>query len=121
MTGKRILCLTLFLFLMISILVFVPSCAKKPEPIDGVYSSVVIGTGAILEFSNENVGITYYSSDVEVFSVVGTYELDGEYIIFNFNEEDAQSAADFSGAHTFEQGEGYIKIGETKYHKYVIK
>ncbi len=101
------------------------SCGKK---LSGEYSATVEAfgyeTGKKMEFSGENVTVSYLVANKEVASIDGTYSIDDDKITFDFVDEsevedkDAKAfLASLNGSLSFEEGDGYIKIGGVKYTK----
>ena len=88
--------------------------------LSGKYEATVFGTGTELEFKGSKVYMTFkvltFSSD----PVEGTYKISGDKITFDFTSDDYSNDVNdmlekFQGELDFEKGDGYIKIGGTKY------
>lgn len=71
-----------------------------------------------LEFKGSNVTI---KGNVSKITAEGTYKIDGDKITITLDNvgDNAFSASDalamFNGEHDFEKGDGFVKIGGTKY------
>lgn len=104
----RVMALVMAL-LMVGVLLV--SCGKT---LSGTYSAEVAKTGVTFEFSGKKATITSKAVGVELFSVEGTYEIDGDKITFSFEDSKAE---EYSGTFDFEEGDDYIKIGVVKYTK----
>ena len=107
----------LIIFVCIMLCFCVISCSRKDDKLEGTYASVQIGTGATFTFDGDIVTITYMSAGVEVYTVEGMYEIYKDSITITLTGEDYEQGNIFSGAHTFEEGDGYIVIGSTRYTK----
>jgi len=98
------------------------SCGKK---LSGKYSADFLGTGTTLTFDGKDVkiGITVTFLG-EVASLDATYEIKNDKISFDIanddevtNETAKQVIAALEAPSAFEEGEDYIKIGDTTYRK----
>ena len=115
----RILALALAL---VTVLAVFASCGKK---LSGTYSADFLGTGTQMTFDGENVKIAITVTFIgEVASIDATYTIKGDKISFDFVNEDEitndsakKVIAALEAPATFEEGDDYIKIGETKYTK----
>ena len=101
------------------------SCGKT---LSGEYAATLeafgLETGKKMSFSGKNVTVSYVVANHEVASVDGTYTIEDEKITFDFVDEDQvenEDAKDFlaglTGSVSFEEGDGYIKVGGVKYEK----
>lgn len=98
--------LRMMTFLMSVVLLLAVLCACGDSGLSGVYSSEWVGT---LEFQPGNK-VVYTEADYGLgetpATFEGTYEINGDKIIFDFGTEDATP----QGENTFEQGDGWIKV-----------
>ena len=115
----RILALALAL---VTVMAVFASCGKK---LSGTYSAEVFGTGTSMTFDGKNVKIAINVTILgEVASMDATYKIKDDKITFEIaNEEEVtnelakQVSAALEEPADFEEGDDYIKIGETKYTK----
>lgn len=122
----KVLTKVLTVVLAVTLLCFVfASCA---ETLSGTYTGEVnFGIGkasAEYKFSGSKVTITYEGG---LFGFSGSHELEGTYEI-NEKEDgsktmtitistDDSNASKFSGTHSYEKGDGYIKLDGIQYNK----
>lgn len=79
--------------------------------LSGTYESKVLGQGVAYTFKGNKVTV-----DVTVIVTVtfeGTYKIKGDRITITIDSDD-KDAKEYSGTHSFEKGDGYIKIGGVK-------
>ena len=114
----RLIALSLVLVMALGVLA---SCGKT---LSGKYSADILGTGTTLTFDGKNVKVAVTVLSQEVASVDATYEIKDDKITFDFVDEDKvenDKAKDvlesWKAPATFEEGDGYIKIGGVKYTK----
>ena len=115
----RILALALAL---VTVLAVFASCGKK---LSGTYSADILGTGTKLTFDGNNVKIAITVTLLgEVASIDATYKIKGDEITFDVADEDKVTnelakkvIEELEKPAAFEEGDDYIKIGETKYTK----
>ncbi|MBP3321989.1 MAG: hypothetical protein J6M12_06515 [Clostridia bacterium] len=95
--------------------------------LNGEYESKVGSLGLIrktVKFDGDNVTVKYLVSDLAVVTVEGTYTIEDDKITFNFSNKDGAEHKDaeeyletLRGELSFEQGDGYVKIGGVTYTK----
>jgi hypothetical protein len=98
------------------------SCGKK---LSGTYSAEIFRTGTSMTFDGKNVKIAINVTILgEVASMDATYKIKDDKITFEIaNEEEVTNElakkviAALEEPADFEEGDDYIKIGETKYTK----
>ena len=118
-TLKKVIVIALAALMLFSL----ASCAKK---LSGTYTADKWGTGTKMVFDGNKVTVSATLLTEELASVSGTYEIKDNQITFNFVDENASAELNdvleaISGTHSFEEGEGYIKIGDVKYTKEATK
>ena len=114
-TFKKILVVALAALMILSL----ASCGKK---LSGTYTADLLGTGTKMVFDGKNVTVSVTLLGQDLASVEGTYKIKGEEITFDFSNEDVDEDLNevleaLSGTLSFEDGDGYVKIGGTKYTK----
>ena len=97
------------------------SCGKT---LSGEYKATVAGSGAKMVFDGSNVRISVTLLGEELAAFDATYEIKDDKITFDIaNEEEITNdivkdvVAELEKPAAFEEGEGYIKIADTKYEK----
>lgn len=119
---KALRIIALSLVLVIAMGVFA-SCGKT---LSGKYEATFLGTGTVLEFDGNKVKASFVINalvtTIDVGPVEGTYTIKDDKITFDFvdesgvKDETAKKALEgLKGELAFEEGDGYIKIGDTKF------
>ena len=114
-TFKKILVVALAALMLLSL----ASCGKK---LSGTYTADIAGTGSKMVFNGKNVTVSATLLGQDLASIEGTYTIKGDEITFDFSDDEASDKLNkvleaLSGTLTFEKGDGYVKIGGTKYTK----
>ena len=114
----RIMAVVMALLMVAVVLV---ACGKT---LSGTYSAEILGTGKTFEFSGNKVSVTYKVIGFTSDPIEGTYKIEDDKITFDFVDEskaENQGLKDFlaglESSQSFEEGDGYIKIGGVKYEK----
>ena len=117
-TKTRIICA---LALVIMLCATLTSCSKK---LSGQYSADIYGTGIAITFEDENATIAITVAGFTVATLDATYEIKDDTITFDIADEDSVTNTSakkvilaLEAPSAFEEGEGYIMIGDTKYVK----
>ena len=119
---KALRIIALSLVLVIAMGVFA-SCGKT---LSGKYEATFLGTGTVLEFDGNKVKASFVINalvtTIDVGPIEGTYTIKDDKITIDFIDEDKvdndkakESLAGLAGESTFEEGDGYIKIGGVKF------
>ena len=88
--------------------------------LSGKYEATAWGTGTELEFKGSKVYMTFKFAGLSSDPVEGTYQISGDKISFDFTSDDYSDKVNdmlknFNGELAFEKGDGFVKIGGTKY------
>ena len=120
---KKHILLTVVLMIVLSLC----GCSSKPT-LNGVYKADTFASEVTYEFDKEmNVKFKFIIGGYVAISKTGTYEISEDQteitILFVESEEDVNMLPDnmtsLGGAFKFEQGDGYIQIGDMQYNKVV--
>ena len=120
---KKVLCV---LCSVLVIATLFTACGSKTPTLSGKYSNETLLSESVYEFDKEgNVTYKLITSGYVAVNVTGTYAIseDVSEITLTFDESKTDlgtllgSTTTLSGTFTFEQGEGYIQIGNVQYSK----
>lgn len=120
MTNFRKAAAGILLFLFFPVMA---ACAG-PEPLSGTYSASYYGTGITYFFSDEIVSVRYLVGGYEIGRFEGTYSLndDRTQITLTFDADQMTTGnslptglTSLGGTFEFQQGDGYIVIGQIRY------
>lgn len=95
------------LALLMMTLIFT-SCGRT---LKGTYSAVFVGTVIELTFEGKDVTVTVKTMGLIAGTATGTYEIRDDRITMNFDSDHAEIKA-YNGTFDFEEGDGYIQIGD---------
>ena len=82
--------------------------------VSGTYSAEMVGTGVELQFKGSKVIARFKVLGMYGDPIEGTFEVKGDEITITFPDGD-KDTKDLSGTHSFEKGDGYVKIGIVTY------
>ena len=100
------------------------TCGSSQAYLSGAYSTSYYGTGITYTFSEETVTTQFFVWGFQVGSYEGTYSLndDRDQITFTFDTSQLPSGTSLpagmtslGGTFSFQQGDGYIVIGQVRY------
>lgn len=98
-----------FLLVVVVLMFTLASCGSR---LSGTYETdEVLGSKTSYTFDGNEVTIKITIIGVST-ELTGTYAIEDDEITFTFGED--EDAKTYSGTHSFEKGDGYIKIGDTK-------
>ncbi len=101
---KKALCVVLVVVMMLSLV----ACGKT---LKGTYKTdEALGSYVAYEFSGSKVTVKTYVLGNLVVTVEGKYEINDNEITFTYAEDEETGDA-VTGTQTFEEGDGFIKIG----------
>ena len=82
--------------------------------VSGTYSAEMVGTGVELQFKGSKVIARFKVLGMYGDPIEGTFKVKGDEITITFPDGD-KDTKDLSGTHSFEKGDGYVKIGIVTY------
>lgn len=82
--------------------------------VSGTYSAEAVGTGVELQFKGSKVIARFKVLGMYGDPIEGTFKVKGDEITITFPDGD-KDTKDLSGTHSFEKGDGYVKIGIVTY------
>ena len=82
--------------------------------VSGTYSAEAVGTGVELQFKGSKVIARFKVLGMYGDPIEGTFKVKGDEITITFPDGD-KDTKDLSGTHSFEKGDGYVKIGIITY------
>lgn len=119
----------ILLGILLSVVLSLCGCSSKPT-LNGVYKAETFASEVTYEFDKDmNVKFKFIIGGYVAISKSGTYEIseDEAQITFTFEESEddvnmlPDSMTSLSGSFTFDEGEGYVQIGDIQYNKVIAE
>lgn len=115
---KIIICLLLCLSL-----VGLTACGSSAPSLSGTYSAETFGTTMTYTFDGDSVTAQFFMAGIQIAGLEGTYELneDSTQITLTFDPSQTENTAlppgqtTPGGTFTFQEGDGYLLIGNIRY------
>lgn len=115
---KKTIIVSCTLIVIVIVFAVILSFILKPHKttLSGIYSDVEIGTGTVLDFSDDTVTVTYMSMGIKVGEATGRYSISEGKLTVKF--DDSSSVSDmYAGDHTIIIEEDRIVIDGSVYFK----